>query len=251
MPVAKTAEVSQTAKDVKPEDLKGIHSKILYIQRNIEVEKVGEHPKRESKHLRFEDVLERVVDGYLNDLGIITSIRNLTGSHSPAFDQGGRYKPSAFIQGTFVFRDVESGEEWPIDVSGEGASTGGASDAIRIAHTTFAKIAYLEAFKIREKNASRYDGDDASTAIPDAELPAPEKSEAQKADAETLASLVKQVNALKEGGIDGKIVAAEGSLISDRILGEGKKMAEWKKDSRVMEALVAKLEAIASTGEVS
>ena len=248
--VNKNAEISQTSIEIKPEELKGIMPKILYVQRNIEVEKIGVHPNREGKHLRFEDVLAEVVDGYLNKLGIITKIRGLSGTHSPAFDQNGRYKPSAFIQATFVFVDVETGEEWPIEVSGEGSSVGG-SDSTRVAHTMLAKIAYLETFKIRENNASRYDSDDVATQIPDAEPLPPQKSESEKATAESVKELNAQVKVFIDGGIPAKTVSTEGQAISDDILEPGKKMAEWKKDPRVLEELVEKLKTIAATGEVS
>lgn len=251
-PVAKVAEAEITVeapKDGLPE-FKNIREKILYVQKNIEVEKLGEHPQRKGKHLRFEDVLAEVVDEYLNKLDLITTIRNLRGTHSPAFDQGGRYKPSAFIQGTFVFIDVATGEEWPIEVSGEGSSVGG-SDSTRIAHTTFAKIAYLETFKIREENASRFDSDDAATLIPDAVLPPAEKSEAEQKSALTLKELTDKVtNHVKNNDVPGKAVNKEGT----KIAGEGVEPKDWKQDARVMEALVKVLdeqvEQVKATGEV-
>lgn len=254
MPAASTATkatgVSQTSKDIKPEELKGIAPKVLYIQRNIEVEKTGVHPQRDKKHHRYEDILAEVVDNYLNELGIITKIRHLTGTHSPQFDVGGRYKPSVFLTGEFVFVDVESGEEWGIWVAGEGASTGGAADSVRIAHTTLSKIAYLETFKIRDENASRYDSDEAHTDIPDSE-PAPvQKSEEEKVKAGNLKEVVTAINAIvndKENPIDGARVNLEGQAIA----GEGVDQPQWRKDLFVMTKLLEKLNKIMKDGEVS
>ena len=249
VPVDKKVEVSQTSKDIKPEELKGIAPKILYVQRRIEVAKNGYNEKNKNEYMKDEDVVSEVAR-YLNELGIITTIRDRKGTHQAQFDVGGRYKPTAFIEATFVFVDVETGEEWGIEVPGEGASTGGSADATRIAQTTMSKIAYLETFKIRDENASRYDSDEAHTDIPDSE-PAPiQKSEEEKVKAGNLKEVVTAINAIvndKENPIDGARVNLEGQAIA----GEDVTQPQWRKDLFVMTKLLEKLNKIMMDGEVS
>lgn len=243
----KTAEVSQTSKDIKPEELKGIAPKILYVQRRIEVAKNGYNEKNKNEYMKDEDVVSEVAR-YLNELGIITTIRDRKGTHQAQFDVGGRYKPTAFIEATFVFVDVETGEEWPVEVTGEGSSVGG-SDATRIAHTMMHKIAYLETFKIRETNEG-LDSDDVRATPADAE-PAPvQKSEEEKVKAGNLKEVVAAINAIvndKENPIDGARVNLEGQAIA----GEDVTQPQWRKDLFVMTKLLEKLNKIMEDGVVS
>ena len=226
---------------------KGIKAKVLDIQRTIEVEKSGEHPKY-GAFIRDEDVVN-AVRAKLNEHGIIVTTRNRNATHTPGTDAQGRYAPSVFLQVDYVFTDVETSEELIFGTIGEGATRGDDVSA-RKAFTMARKIAFLQLFQIGEVNA-KFDADSHEAAVPDAE-PAPEqKTEEGKATAESVKELNAQVKVFIDGGIPAKTVSTEGQAISDDILEPGKKMAEWKKDPRVLEELVGKLKTVAATGEVS
>ena len=228
---------------VKP---KGINRKILEIQQSIKVEKSGEHPKY-GAFMRDEDVVAAVRQE-LNAKGIIVTTRNRRGVHNAETDVGGRYTPNVFIELSYVFIDVETGEELVFESFGEAKSVGDDVSS-RKAATQARKIAFLQLFQIGEVN-DQYDSDSAEAAVPDAEPAPAQKSEEEKVKAGNLKEVVTAINAIvndKENPIDGARVNLEGQAIA----GEDVTQPQWRKDLFVMTKLLEKLNKIMMDGEVS
>ena len=216
---------------------------ISNIQKNIEVARLGEHPNRAGTHFRAEDVIKAVRDEMVEH-GVVVRSTILKSNHDhETVDTkvGGatksRYQTTATADIRFTFVSTEDGSEWPVDVSAEGSDIG-ADSAFRKVYTNATKTAFLLAFSISE---SAFDSDESA---PREDITKPAVSTADIEGQATVAELTAEVGGLIEvGTADAAQVGKVGQRLSDEILGAGKRPSIWKKDARVLEALVKALKA--------
>ena len=215
-----------------------ILQKILEIQKTIQVEKTGEHPKY-GAFMRDEDVVN-AVRAELNKHGIVVTSEVIEATHGASTDANGRYRPSLFARINFTFTDVEDGTSATQGVFGEGASIGDDVSS-RKAFTQARKIAFLQLFQIGEVNDS-YDSDSERSAVPGAEMASEEANQQQQTVAELSATVADMVNDPQMDHITGPVVTEVGNRVAIEILGQETKAAVWKKNKDVLLKLIAELE---------
>ena len=210
-----------------------IFEKILEIQKTIQVEKTGINEKHGFMFFREEDVTN-AVKAEMNKHGIIVRYEIETYNHEAFYDAHGRYRPRASGVVRFTFISVEDGSEMTISVGAEGSGTGDDVSSRKFS-TQARKIAFLQAFQIGEAN-DRFDSDGSD------EQPAVNMTEPVDPSA-GLNDLTAKVGEMirDESPVDGPMVNAVGTRLAAE-LGASADQKEWKRDVRVMAALVKALE---------
>lgn len=231
-----------TAKSAVP----GIFAKILTIQQNLNVEKTGYDERQDYHYFRAEDVAN-AVRAAMNTHGVIHRTEILETREDNKWDQNGRNRPRISFTGRVTFVDVEDGSEFSTDVVATGSDTGGDKGARKAQIQAF-KIAALDVFIITE-DMEKFDsdGDKESEPINMDETPQEVRATVQELVAEVAAITKDEGNP-----VTGKDVGEIGARIAKE-LGFGVKSTIWKKESAVMERVVAELKALVklnATGEV-
>ena len=211
----------------------GINAKILSIQQEVNVEKTGFDERQEYYYFRADDVLN-AVRKQLNAKGIVTRSRILRWEQENFYDTNGRGRPRTTAEVEVVYVDAESGEEFVTSALATGSDVGGDKGPRKLA-TQAKKISLLDTFLIGE-NSDRFDSDS------DPEQPAVNMTEPVDPSA-GLNDLTAKVGEMirDESPVDGPMVNAVGTRLAAE-LGVSGDQKEWKRDVRVMAALVKALE---------
>ena len=211
----------------------GINAKILSIQQEVNVEKTGFDERQEYYYFRADDVLN-AVRKQLNAKGIVTRSRILRWEQENFYDTNGRGRPRTTAEVEVVYVDAESGEEFVTNALATGSDVGGDKGPRKLA-TQAKKISLLDTFLIGE-NSDRFDSDS------DPEQPAVNMTEPVDPSA-GLNDLTAKVGEMirDESPVDGPMVNAVGTRLAAE-LGVSGDQKEWKRDVRVMAALVKALE---------
>ena len=206
-----------------------IIEKILNIQQTIQVEKLGVNEKHGFTYFREEDIVNAVRD-QLNQHGIIVQKEMASYDHVGIYDTNGRYRPRASGTVKFTFISVDDGSEFEVSVGAEGSGTGDDVSSRKLA-TQARKIASLDTFQIGESN-DRYDSDSQGEQEPINMTPPP-------APQATVAGLMDEIGKLVNDKVtDGPTVNTVGSRIAKE-LGIDPTPKAWRRDSRVLEPLIA------------
>lgn len=211
----------------------GINAKILSIQQEVNVEKTGFDERQEYYYFKADDVLN-AVRKQLNAKGIVTRSRILRWEQENFYDTNGRGRPRTTAEVEVVYVDAESGEEFVTSALATGSDVGGDKGPRKLA-TQAKKISLLDTFLIGE-NSDRFDSDS------DPEQPAVNMTEPVDPSA-GLNDLTAKVGEMirDESPVDGPMVNAVGTRLAAE-LGVSADQKEWKRDVRVMAALVKALE---------
>ena len=211
----------------------GINAKILSIQQEVNVEKTGFDERQEYYYFKADDVLN-AVRKQLNAKGIVTRSRILRWEQENFYDTNGRGRPRTTAEVEVVYVDAESGEEFVTSALATGSDVGGDKGPRKLA-TQAKKISLLDTFLIGE-NSDRFDSDS------DPEQPAVNMTEPVDPSA-GLNDLTAKVGEMirDESPVDGPMVNAVGTRLAAD-LGVSGDQKEWKRDVRVMAALVKALE---------
>jgi len=211
----------------------GINAKILSIQQEVNVEKTGFDERQEYYYFKADDVLN-AVRKQLNAKGIVTRSRILRWEQENFYDTNGRGRPRTTAEVEVVYVDAESGEEFVTSALATGSDVGGDKGPRKLA-TQAKKISLLDTFLIGE-NSDRFDSDS------DPEQPAVNMTEPVDPSA-GLNDLTAKVGEMirDESPVDGPMVNAVGTRLAAE-LGVSGDQKEWKRDVRVMAALVKALE---------
>lgn len=211
----------------------GINAKILSIQQEVNVEKTGFDERQEYYYFKADDVLN-AVRKQLNAKGIVTRSRILRWEQENFYDTNGRGRPRTTAEVEVVYVDAESGEEFVTSALATGSDIGGDKGPRKLA-TQAKKISLLDTFLIGE-NSDRFDSDS------DPEQPAVNMTEPVDPSA-GLNDLTAKVGEMirDESPVDGPMVNAVGTRLAAE-LGVSGDQKEWKRDVRVMAALVKALE---------
>ena len=211
----------------------GINAKILSIQQEVNVEKTGFNERQEYYYFKADDVLN-AVRKQLNAKGIVTRSRILRWEQENFYDTNGRGRPRTTAEVEVVYVDAESGEEFVTSALATGSDVGGDKGPRKLA-TQAKKISLLDTFLIGE-NSDRFDSDS------DPEQPAVNMTEPVDPSA-GLNDLTAKVGEMirDESPVDGPMVNAVGTRLAAE-LGVSGDQKEWKRDVRVMAALVKALE---------
>ena len=211
----------------------GINAKILSIQQEVNVEKTGFDERQEYYYFKADDVLN-AVRKQLNAKGIVTRSRILRWEQENFYDTNGRGRPRTTAEVEVVYVDAESGEEFVTSALATGSDVGGDKGPRKLA-TQAKKISLLDTFLIGE-NSDRFDSDS------DPEQPAVHMTEPVDPSA-GLNDLTAKVGEMirDESPVDGPMVNAVGTRLAAE-LGVSGDQKEWKRDVRVMAALVKALE---------
>ena len=211
----------------------GINAKILSIQQEVNVEKTGFDERQEYYYFKADDVLN-AVRKQLNAKGIVTRSRILRWEQENFYDTNGRGRPRTTAEGVGVYVDAERGEEFVTSALATGSDVGGDKGPRKLA-TQAKKISLLDTFLIGE-NSDRFDSDS------DPEQPAVNMTEPVDPSA-GLNDLTAKVGEMirDESPVDGPMVNAVGTRLAAE-LGVSGDQKEWKRDVRVMAALVKALE---------
>lgn len=211
----------------------GINAKILSIQQEVNVEKTGFDERQEYYYFKADDVLN-AVRKQLNAKGIVTRSRILRWEQENFYDTNGRGRPRTTAEVEVVYVDAESGEEFVTSALATGSDVGGDKGPRKLA-TQAKKISLLDTFLIGE-NSDRFDSDN------DPEQPAVNMTEPVDPSA-GLNDLTAKVGEMirDESPVDGPMVNAVGTRLAAE-LGVSADQKEWKRDVRVMAALVKALE---------
>ena len=211
----------------------GINAKILSIQQEANVEKTGFDERQEYYYFKADDVLN-AVRKQLNAKGIVTRSRILRWEQENFYDTNGRGRPRTTAEVEVVYVDAESGEEFVTSALATGSDVGGDKGPRKLA-TQAKKISLLDTFLIGE-NSDRFDSDS------DPEQPAVNMTEPVDPSA-GLNDLTAKVGEMirDESPVDGPMVNAVGTRLAAE-LGVSGDQKEWKRDVRVMAALVKALE---------
>lgn len=211
----------------------GINAKILSIQQEVNVEKTGFDERQEYYYFKADDVLN-AVRKQLNAKGIVTRSRILRWEQENFYDTNGRGRPRTTAEVEVVYVDAESGEEFVTSALATGSDVGGDKGPRKLA-TQAKKISLLDTFLIGE-NSDRFDSDN------DPEQPAVNMTEPVDPSA-GLNDLTAKVGEMirDESPVDGPMVNAVGTRLAAE-LGVSGDQKEWKRDVRVMAALVKALE---------
>ena len=211
----------------------GINAKILSIQQEVNVEKTGFDERQEYYYFKADDVLN-AVRKQLNAKGIVTRSRILRWEQENFYDTNGRGRPRTTAEVEVVYVDAESGEEFVTSALATGSDVGGDKGPRKLA-TQAKKISLLDTFLIGE-NSDRFDSDN------DPEQPAVNMTEPVDPSA-GLNDLTAKVGEMirDESPVDGPMVNAVGTRLAAE-LGVSIDQKEWKRDVRVMAALVKALE---------
>lgn len=210
-----------------------ITSKILEIQKRIEVQKTGYNEKHGFTFFREEDVVNAVREE-LNAHGIIVRQTVEDYRHEAIYDTNGRYRPRASAVVHFQFIEVESGETFDVSVGAEGSGTGDDVSSRKLA-TQARKIAFLQTFQIGE-GSDRYDSDSQGEQEPIATVAPASKGQNT---AELVAWVGDQIRD-ENSPIDADIVNKVGSRIAVEL---GLQPKGWNNEGAVLEKLVAALKA--------
>lgn len=211
----------------------GINAKILSIQQEVNVEKTGFDERQEYYYFKADDVLN-AIRKQLNAKGIVTRSRILRWEQENFYDTNGRGRPRTTAEVEVVYVDAESGEEFVTSALATGSDVGGDKGPRKLA-TQAKKISLLDTFLIGE-NSDRFDSDN------DPEQPAVNMTEPVDPSA-GLNDLTAKVGEMirDESPVDGPMVNAVGTRLAAE-LGVSGDQKEWKRDVRVMAALVKALE---------
>lgn len=211
----------------------GINAKILSIQQEVNVEKTGFDERQEYYYFKADDVLN-AIRKQLNAKGIVTRSRILRWEQENFYDTNGRGRPRTTAEVEVVYVDAESGEEFVTSALATGSDVGGDKGPRKLA-TQAKKISLLDTFLIGE-NSDRFDSDS------DPEQPAVNMTEPVDPSA-GLNDLTAKVGEMirDESPVDGPMVNAVGTRLAAE-LGVSGDQKEWKRDVRVMAALVKALE---------
>lgn len=211
----------------------GINAKILSIQQEVNVEKTGFDERQEYYYFKADDVLN-AIRKQLNAKGIVTRSRILRWEQENFYDTNGRGRPRTTAEVEVVYVDAESGEEFVTSALATGSDVGGDKGPRKLA-TQAKKISLLDTFLIGE-NSDRFDSDS------DPEQPAVNMTEPVDPSA-GLNDLTAKVGEMirDESPVDGPMVNAVGTRLAAE-LGASADQKEWKRDVRVMAALVKALE---------
>ncbi|AXC36179.1 hypothetical protein SEA_FORK_71 [Microbacterium phage Fork] len=224
----------------------GIFGKILHIQQNLTIEKTGYDERQDYHYFRAEDVAVGVRRA-MSEQKIIHYTEILETREDNKWDQNGRNRPRVSFTARVHFVDTEDGSSVSTDVVATGSDTGG-DKGTRKAQVQAFKIAAVDLFIITEEHDKfDSDGDKESEPINMDEAPQEVRATVQELVAEVAAITKDESNP-----ITGKDVGEIGAKIAKE-LGFGIKSTIWKKESAVMERVVAELKALVklnATGEV-
>lgn len=216
----------------------GILAKILHIQKNLTIEKTGYDERQDYHYFKAEDVAVGVRRA-MSDQSVIHRTEILEMLEDNKWDQNGRNRPRITINARVHFIDTEDGSSISTDVVATGSDTGG-DKGTRKAQIQAFKIAAVDLFIITEEH-DKFDSDG------DAESEPINMDEAPPAEVrKTLQELVARVGEItkdESNSISGKDVGTIGNRIAAE-LGFAEKSTVWRKESTVMERVVAELEGI-------
>ena len=209
-----------------------IYKKLAQVRAEFEVSKDGVLPdnKGGKEYWRAEDLVQKARELF-DAHGIVTTIRNLKAEHRGDIVGDGanaRYRPNLFLQGEFVLIDTENGDEFAIEVIGEGSDVGGDSSSPK-AMTQFRKIALLHLFYVSEPgmDSDFHASKDEAEHSTDVQV-----SLAPSLDVEAMRAKVKNyINGDSERNAK---VAEAGREASG-----GKSMSEWSNDPQVLAEVIA------------
>lgn len=213
-----------------------ILEKIQKVRSELVVEKTGWDDKNEYAYWKADDVAAGVRAATVG-AGIVHRTEILNIDIDNFWDTNGRNRPRVTAHVRVVFIDAEDGSEMPTEVLATGSDVGGDKSTRKLMVQAF-KEACIDVFTIAE-GMSGMDSDSYAEAEPiKSEQPAEPKSRSSKEIGQELTDLI---NDPEFEHITGPVAMQVGQKVSDEVLGEGKKPAEWKKDARVLVELIDRL----------
>lgn len=220
-----------------------IHQKIAAMKAELVVEKTGYDENNDYTYFKADDVA-RDVHELMTEYNVVsrTTINSDSVNIDNHWDKNGRNRPRVTAVCTVSFIDADGSGYLDTDVIATGSDIGGDKATRKLMVQAF-KEAAIDVFGVTEGMQSM-DSDAYPEAEPDvAKDDDPELPEVPVTDSKTLGLRVKEMiedPALEH--IDADMVVKLGREVAKEVLGEVPGDRVWRKDARVLEPLVKRLE---------
>ena len=220
-----------------------IHQKIAAMKAELVVEKTGYDEQNEYHYFKADDVA-RDVHTLMTEYNVVnrTTIDATTMSIDNYWDKNGRNRPRVTAVCTVSFIDADSDGYLDTQVIATGSDIGGDKATRKLMVQAF-KEAAIDVFGVTEGMQSM-DSDAYEEAEPDiVKEEDPELPEVPQTSSRELGERIKQLiedPALEH--IDSDVVVKLGREVAKEVLGEVPGDRVWRKDARVLEPLVKRLE---------
>lgn len=218
-----------------------IIKKIAAIRDGLKIEKTGYDANNDYHYFKGEDVAAGVRRGMIEH-GVIHRTKLLSHSIENIVDARGRVRPAASGHYEISFIDVETGDSFSVEAIASGSDIGGDKATRKMAVQAF-KIASIDLFTIVEDMGSM-DADNYAEApsltegAEDQNAEPAEKPLDAKSLGNTITSLIKDP---EYELITADVVNTVGNRVCKEVLGEELAPGKWRRDARVLEALVSAL----------
>lgn len=236
------SEQKSTGAGTKGQGL-NIHQKIAAMKAELVVEKTGYDENNDYTYFKADDVA-RDVHELMTEYNIVsrTTINSDSVNIDNYWDKQGRNRPRVTAVCTVSFIDADGSGYLDTDVIATGSDIGGDKATRKLMVQAF-KEAAIDVFGVTEGMQSM-DSDGYAEAEPDvAKEDDPELPEVPVTDSKTLGLRVKEMiedPALEH--IDADMVVKLGREVAKEVLGDVPGDRVWRKDARVLEPLVKRLE---------
>lgn len=220
-----------------------IHQKIAAMKAELVVEKTGYDENNEYAYFKADDVA-RDVHRLMTEYNVVnrTTIDNASVDIDNHWDKNGRNRPRVTAVCTVSFIDADSGGYLDTQVVATGSDIGGDKATRKLMVQAF-KEAAIDVFGVTE-GMQAMDSDGYAEAEPDVEKSEdPELPEVPKTSSRELGDKI--VAMIEDPGlehIDSDLVVRLGREVAKEVLGDVPGDRVWRKDARVLEPLVRRLE---------
>lgn len=217
-----------------------IYQKIAAMKAELVVEKTGWDESNEYAYFKADDIA-RDVHRLMTEYNVVnrTRIRPESINIDNYWDKQGRNRPRTTALCTVTFRDADGDTSLSTDVLATGSDIGGDKATRKLMVQAF-KEAAIDVFGITEGMRSM-DSDGYAEAEPDV-ADDPVVEEPKVTSKELGSRIVELINDPQMEHIDGDMVARLGREVAKEVLGEVPSDRVWRKDARVLEPLVRRLE---------
>ena len=210
-----------------------ILKKIAELRDSLNVEKTGYDERSEFYFFRASDVANAIRKG-MAEHGIVHRTEVNEWTEDNKWDQNGRNRPRHTVKATVTFVDIDDGSEFSTQVIATGSDTG-SDRGPRKAMTQVFKEAVIDVFIVTDE-MEKFDSDSYPEQEPISTIPAEDPSAGLNDLTAKVGEMIRD-----ESPVDGPMVNAVGTRLAAE-LGVSADQKEWKRDVRVMAALVKALE---------
>jgi hypothetical protein len=218
-----------------------IHEKIQGIRESLVIEKTGYDERDEYYYFKADDVANGVRKAMIEH-GVVHRTVIQSYEQDNHWDTNGRNRPRITALATVSFIDIEDNSFLDTQVVATGSDVGG-DKAPRKMMVQIFKEAAIDVFTISEGMQSM-DSDAFAEAEPDvAEVTKEDQAEAKKLDSKALgARVTEMINDPELEHVDSEMIIKVGRRVSKGLLGETPGDRVWRKDARVLEAVIKAIE---------